>query len=93
MLFEPAVSFADIVVIDFVEHSVKCRAVVEVNQMRDFMRDDRAPDKIRCLDKPPIQPDPLAIGTTPPAPLCPGKRNRYWVQLGDFAVFGRVLFE
>ena len=54
MAAEPGVGFRDIAFVELREQRVECRAVVEVDEVRDFVRDHRAADVIGSLDQPPV---------------------------------------
>lgn len=40
MLFQPAIGPLDVTFVDLAKHRVKCRTVIEMNQMRHFMCDN-----------------------------------------------------
>ena len=54
---EPVVRLFDVALVDLTKKCVECGAVIEVDKVRDLVRNDRTANSIRCLYQPPVDAD------------------------------------
>ena len=67
--------------------------MIEMDQMRDFVSNDRTPDKIRGLDEPPVEPQHAFGRATAPSALGPGQFHIGAIKVAACAILRRILAE
>ena len=93
MRFEPAIGIGKVAFKNPREHFVERRAVVEVPEVRDLVRDDRTTHVVGGLNQPPIDTDQSPVRTAAPAALRTRQGDRDRLDLRSSAVMFGIQFE